>query len=129
MRGTVGNLMKGTIRCLFARHPDELLSVYETLEDLLGEDGLFKQLKKALLGRALGGKLTQHLDMKTVFRLVEEKAITAMELPKTVLTEQGRSRSRCAVTATGASNRRSWLKTKRAWMASTTRSSPSTLGP
>jgi len=32
---------------------DELLSDYETPEDLLGDEGLFKQLKKALLERAL----------------------------------------------------------------------------
>ena len=31
---------------------DELLSDYETPEDLLGDEGLFKQLKKALLERA-----------------------------------------------------------------------------
>ena len=32
---------------------DELLSDYETPEDLLGDEGPFKQLKKALLERAL----------------------------------------------------------------------------
>ena len=42
-------------------HLDELLSGYEKPEDLLGEDGLFKQLKKALLEQALGAKLTHHL--------------------------------------------------------------------
>ena len=40
---------------------DELLADYERPEDLLGEDGLFKQLKKALLERALGAELSQHL--------------------------------------------------------------------
>ena len=35
---------------------DELLADYETPEDLLGDDGLFKQLKKALLERALGSR-------------------------------------------------------------------------
>src|SRR5258705_5984117 len=42
-------------------HLDELLGGYEKPEDLLGEDGLFKQLKKALLERALGAELTHHL--------------------------------------------------------------------
>jgi hypothetical protein len=42
-------------------HFDELLAGYEKPEDLLGEDGLFKQLKKALLERALGAELTHHL--------------------------------------------------------------------
>jgi transposase-like protein len=30
-------------------------------EDLTGENGLFKQLKKALIERALGAELTEHL--------------------------------------------------------------------
>ena len=40
---------------------DELLADYETPEDLLGDDGLFKQLKKALLERALGAELSDRL--------------------------------------------------------------------
>jgi putative transposase len=40
---------------------NELLSGYEKPEDLLGEDGLLKQLKKALIERALGAELTVHL--------------------------------------------------------------------
>ena len=41
--------------------PDGLLADYETPEDLLGADGLFKQLRKALLERALGAELSEHL--------------------------------------------------------------------
>ena len=40
---------------------DQLLANYEKPEDLMGEDGLFKQLKKALIERALGAELTEHL--------------------------------------------------------------------
>jgi putative transposase len=40
---------------------DQLLANYTKPEDLLGEGGLFKQLKKALIERALGGELTEHL--------------------------------------------------------------------
>jgi putative transposase len=40
---------------------DQLLSGYSKPDDLLGEDGLFKQLKKALIERALGAELTEHL--------------------------------------------------------------------
>jgi putative transposase len=40
---------------------DELLAGYATPDDLLGEEGLFKQLKKALLERALGAELSGHL--------------------------------------------------------------------
>ena len=40
---------------------DELLAGYERPEDLLGEEGLLRQLKKALLERALGAELSAHL--------------------------------------------------------------------
>jgi putative transposase len=40
---------------------DQLLANYSKPEDLTGEHGLFKQLKKALIERALGAELTEHL--------------------------------------------------------------------
>ena len=40
---------------------DELLADYEKPDDLLGEDGLFKQLKAVLLERALDAELSDHL--------------------------------------------------------------------
>ena len=40
---------------------DQLLSNYTKPEDLTSEDGLFKQLKKALIERALGAELSEHL--------------------------------------------------------------------
>jgi transposase-like protein len=40
---------------------DQLLSNYTKPEDLTGENGLFKQLKKALIERALGAELSEHL--------------------------------------------------------------------
>jgi len=40
---------------------DQLLENYKKFEDLLGEEGLFKQLKKALIERALGAELSDHL--------------------------------------------------------------------
>jgi putative transposase len=40
---------------------DQLLVNYSKPEDLLGEEGLFKQLKKALIERALGAEMTEHL--------------------------------------------------------------------
>src|SRR5512134_4192506 len=40
---------------------DQLLANYSKPEDLTGENGLFKQLKKALIERALGAELTAHL--------------------------------------------------------------------
>ena len=40
---------------------DELLTDYEKPEDQLGVEGSFKQVKKALLERALGAELSDHL--------------------------------------------------------------------
>jgi Transposase, Mutator family len=40
---------------------DQLLANYEKPEDLTGDGGLFKRLKKALIQRALGAELTEHL--------------------------------------------------------------------
>src|SRR5690349_20223992 len=40
---------------------DQLLANYEKPEDLTGDGGLFRQLKKALIERALGAELTEHL--------------------------------------------------------------------
>src|SRR6185312_10496961 len=37
---------------------DQLLAGYEKPEDLTGDDGLFRRLKKALIERALGAELT-----------------------------------------------------------------------
>ena len=40
---------------------DQLLETYQQPEDLLGENGLLKQLTKALLERALQAEMTHHL--------------------------------------------------------------------
>ena len=40
---------------------DKLLEGYEEPEDLLGEGGIFQELKKALVEKALGAELTHHL--------------------------------------------------------------------
>jgi putative transposase len=40
---------------------DTLLSGYQKPEDLIGENGLLKQLTKALVERALEAELTEHL--------------------------------------------------------------------
>jgi Transposase, Mutator family len=49
--------LKGAIpRCC-----EELLQGYNSPQDLLGEEGLFRELKKRLLERALGAALSKHL--------------------------------------------------------------------
>jgi putative transposase len=40
---------------------DQLLANYRSPEDLTGDDGLFRRLKKALIERALGAELSEHL--------------------------------------------------------------------
>jgi transposase-like protein len=60
-------------------HLDELLAGYEKPEDLLGEDGLFKELKKALLERALGAELTHHLGYEKGVLPAAGRATTATE--------------------------------------------------
>ncbi len=40
---------------------DALLTGVSSPDDLMGDAGLFRQLKKALMERALGGELTHHL--------------------------------------------------------------------
>src|SRR2546421_504245 len=40
---------------------DELLKNYKKPEDIIGENGLLKQLSKAILEKALEGELTHHL--------------------------------------------------------------------
>src|SRR6185369_12428411 len=40
---------------------NELMKDYQKPEDLLGKDGLLKQLQKRLLEKALGAELTVHL--------------------------------------------------------------------
>ena len=40
---------------------DKLLEGYQKPEDLIGENGLLKQLTKALVERALNAELTHHL--------------------------------------------------------------------
>ncbi len=43
---------------------DDLLKDYKTPEDILGENGLLKQLTKSLVERALEGELNEHLGYK-----------------------------------------------------------------
>lgn len=51
---------------------DELMQDYQKPEDLLGENGLLKQLTKSLLERALDGELTHHLGHEKNGRIENE---------------------------------------------------------
>jgi transposase-like protein len=69
---------------------DELLAGYEEPEDLTGPEGLLKQLTGALVERALGTELTEHLGYEAG---APEGAGTGNSRngssPKMLLTEQG----------------------------------------
>ena len=96
-------------------HLDELLAGYEKPEDLLGEDGLFKQLKKALLERALGAELTHHLGL----REGRSRRPGDRQQPQRQLSQDGADRGRvgrdstCRAIATAASSRRSCPRARR----------------
>ena len=69
---------------------DQLLANYKKPEDLTGEDGLFKQLKKALIERALGAELTEHLGYEKGDPAGRGSGNSRNGTsPKTVLTEDG----------------------------------------
>lgn len=69
---------------------DELLSGYEKPADLLGEDGIFQQLRKRLLERALAAELTEHLGYQKHQRSGQGGANSRNgHSAKTVLTDSG----------------------------------------
>lgn len=68
---------------------DELLKDYRTPSDLLGEAGLFRDLRKALLERALAAELTEHLGYGKHRRGGEGGNARNGYSAKTVLSEDG----------------------------------------
>jgi putative transposase len=79
--------MKGKIRKELL---DELLAGYEKPEDLTGPEGLLKQLTGALVERALGAELTEHLGYEPGSRNPEATGNARNGgSPKTLITEQG----------------------------------------
>jgi len=69
---------------------DELLSGYEKPSDLLGEDGIFRALKKRLLERALNAELSEHLGYEKGDRSGRRGANNRNgHTAKTVLTDEG----------------------------------------
>ena len=69
---------------------DELLKDYKKPEDVLGQNGLLKQLTKALLERAMNAELTHHLGYEKHKRAVEkEENARNGSSEKTLETDQG----------------------------------------
>jgi putative transposase len=69
---------------------DELLKNYKKPEDIVGENGLLKQLSKAILERALEAELTHHLGYeKHSKELVKKDNSRNGKTSKTLLTKDG----------------------------------------
>lgn len=67
---------------------DQLLAGYERPEDLLGPEGLFQQLKKAMAERVLGAELGHHLAQEQAAPRPPRNHRNGTS-PKTVLTDTG----------------------------------------
>jgi putative transposase len=84
---------------------DELIKDYKKPEDLIGETGLFKQLTKALMERALSAELTHHLGYEKHDPAGHHSGNSRNGTSrKTVKGSSGRSRWRHRGTATRALN-------------------------
>jgi putative transposase len=95
----------------------------------LGEDGLFKQLKKALLERALGAELTHHLGYEKGDPVGRGTGNNRNgSYAKTVLTEDGSVEIDVPRDRNGSFEPQIVAKGETAWTASTTRSSRCTPG-
>jgi putative transposase len=68
---------------------DQLMKDYKKPEDLLGENGLFRQLKKALLERALNGELTHHLGYEKNEKTSKSDNARNGKTSKTILGKDG----------------------------------------
>jgi putative transposase len=56
---------------------DQLLTDYKKPEDIIGENGLLKELTKAILERALEAEMTDHLGWRSTIRRVTTGATRA----------------------------------------------------
>ena len=70
---------------------DELIKGYKNPEDLLGENGLLKQLTKALLERAMAAELTHELGYEKHNKAVEKPTVNRRNgsSPKSVASKHG----------------------------------------
>jgi putative transposase len=88
---------------------DELLAGYEKPEHLTGPEGLLKQLTGALVERALGAELTDHLGYEPGGRDAESTSNARNgSSPKTLITEQGEIPIEVPPSTGRARSSRSW---------------------
>jgi len=84
---------------------EELLNGYEKPEDLLGENGIFDELKRRLLERVLDGELTAHLGYeKHEVRPLEQYNARNGHSSKRVKTRASSLKSRCLEIAKAVSS-------------------------
>jgi len=62
------SLFSSRYDCIESYSIEELLQGYTAPQDLLGEEGLLKELKKRLPERALGAELSEHLGYERAIR-------------------------------------------------------------
>ena len=86
----------------------QLLADYKKPEDIIGENGLLKQLTKALLERAMQAEMTEHLGYEKHDPAGHHSGNSRNgETTKTLKGDFGEWRWRPRATATAASSRRS----------------------
>ena len=102
---------------------DKLLADYKKPEDIIGENGLLKQLTKALLERAMQAEMTAHLGYEKHDAAGHNSGNSRNgAMTKTLKGDFGEMRWRPRAIATAATNRRSSAKARRASPVLTTRS-------
>jgi hypothetical protein len=108
---------------------DKLLAEYKKPEDIIGENGLLKQLTKAVLERALNAELTDHLGYEPHDPAGHNTGNSRNGMSKKKLKgDFGESIWRRRGTVMPASSLGSWPKGKRGSRGSTTRSCRCTRG-
>ncbi len=109
---------------------DKLLADYKKPEDIIGENGLLKQLTKALLERAMQVEMTDHLGYEKHDPVGNNSGNSRNgATTKTLKGDFGEMPWRDAAgIATAATNRRLSVKDRHVSQASTTRSFPCTRG-
>ena len=101
-----------------------LLAGYKKPEDLIGENGLLKQLTKLLVERALDAELTEHLGHERNEAVANPAGNTRNgKSKKTLKGSSANCPSKCHATAMAASSLSSSPSTRPAGPASTTKSS------
>src|ERR1700733_1270430 len=102
---------------------DKLLADYKKPEDIIGENGLLKQLTKAVLERAMQAEMSEHLGYEKHDPAGNNSGNSRNGVSaKTLKGESERCPWRRRGTATAAMSRRLWPRGRRAGRASTIKS-------